>query len=350
MSPRNAMPTLGPWTATMLPLPRGFIRSKALGFCAGAPVGMAERANGKGTACWWPAGATELLALTGQKELRALSARGDLIAGSWNKSTSGKSGAAAWRAAGPALDGRDLHVSRFELTWAEGAGGGLIVGVGTHKGKLGARRPDSGLVWDPAAGVVEVAAAEDVCLRATDGTRLGGSIGGRAALWPAVDAPAVDLAPPAMPASELYALDGELQVGYAFADDGARALLWRGTADSVRDLTPTGFTEARAFDGADGFQAGFIRPRASTPSGVAALDDRAVLWHGAADRWWDLNAVLPTGFNASVAWAVHVTDDSVSVCGEARQIVVQNEGTDQESHGLEHSQAVLWTARRTLGS
>ncbi|MBK9134377.1 MAG: hypothetical protein IPM15_08565 [Betaproteobacteria bacterium] len=216
--------------------PKRISRSKALGFCGAVPVGMERRHAPR----WWPGGEPTLLALEGASDVRVLLARGNVIPGSWSKGGGGKMGAAAWQCVDGALQGRNLHVSTFERTWAEGAGGGWVVGVGVHKGKLGARPRDAGLVWDTAGGVRTVSAAEDVCLRATDGTRLAGVIGARAALWPSVDAPPVDLAPAGMPSSEVCALDGERQIGLAFKQLSARAVLRQGTAASAQDLTPVG--------------------------------------------------------------------------------------------------------------
>lgn len=335
------------WTATILPHPKRYVRSKAVGFCGGFAVGSAETGAGGSAACWWPRGEPALLVLDGKKELRALFARGNTIPGSWNRSRTGKSGAVAWRLDAGVLSGCDLHDDRFETTWAEGAGAGLVVGVGTHKGKLGNRPRNSGVVWEETGAVTEIVGAESVSLCATDGTRLAGSIGGRAALWPSFGAAPVDLAPVNMPASEVHALDGALQVGYAFDADAAHAMIWRGSADSAQDLTPDGFAEARAFDGANGYQVGFVRTRTHTPGGTAALDNRAVIWNGAADRRCDLNALLPEPFNASTAWAICFTDDSVLVCGEALRVERRDAGTARETHAMAMSQAVVWKAPLT---
>lgn len=338
------------WQVQLLGHPKRFSRSKALGFCGAVPVGMAETARAKMAACWWPGGEPTLLALEGASDVSVLFARGAVIPGSWSKGGGGKRGAAAWQCVDGALQGRNLHVATFERTWAEGAGGGLVVGVGVHKGKLGARPKDAGLVWDTAGGVRTVSAAEDVCLRATDGTRLAGAIGARAALWPSVDAPPVDLAPAGMPSSEVHALDGERQVGIAFKQLSARAVLWQGTAASARDLTPVGFEESRAFDGACGWQVGLVRERSSTRSGAGASDDRAVIWQGAPDCWFDLNALLPAPFNASTAWGLCVTANEVLVCGEASRVETSEAGTARESQYVPLAQAVLWRAQRSRDS
>jgi hypothetical protein len=334
----------GSWQIALLPHPKRFSRSKALGFCGGVAVGVAETARAKVAACWWPGSEPELLVLDGYSDLKVLFARGDTIPGSWSKKHGSSVGAAAWRFAGGVLEGRDLHDARFERTWAEGAGGGLIVGVGVHKGKLGARPKDSGLVWDTAGSLREITAEDDVCLRATDGTGVAGNIGVRAVLWPSFGAPAVELAPKDMPASEVYAIDGDRQIGYAFKKLAARAVVWQGTAASAVDLTPDGFEESRAFDGAHGYQVGLVRERSTTRNGSSACDDRAAIWQGAADRWFDLNALLPKPFNSSNAWALHVTGDRILICGEARQVETSDAGTPRESHYVPAAQAVLWTA------
>src|SRR5262245_18725837 len=85
------------WEVTLLPFPKGFTRSKALGFCGGHAVGMAERARSKSLPCWWPEGKAELISLDGYKDLRVLFPRGDCIPGAWAKGSSGATGAAAWR-------------------------------------------------------------------------------------------------------------------------------------------------------------------------------------------------------------------------------------------------------------
>lgn len=94
--------------------------------------------------------------------------------------------------------------------------------------------------------------------------RCAGTIGGRAALWPTIDSSPIDLAPESMPASEIYALDGELQIGYAFKRRNARAVIWRGSAASALDLTPADCEESRAFDGAHDYQVGLVRARSTT--------------------------------------------------------------------------------------
>lgn len=334
------------WEVRLLPHPKRFTRGKALGFCGGHPVGMAETSRGKSHACWWRDGRPELLELDGFTDVRVLLARGDAIPGSWSKGAS--SGAAAWRLRDGSLAGIDLHDRRFDKTWAECAERGLVLGVGVHKGRLGARPPDCGLVWREDGTRHDVAGSGDVCLRGTDGTRLVGSVDGRAALWSDANATPVDLGPAGFGSSEANAIDGDVQAGVAFKGMTARAAMWRGSAASFVDLTPTGYAVGRVLHAVGGHQVGLVRRQELTANGSSSLADQAALWQGAGDRWIDLNALLPpeSGFNASAAWSIEWCRDRVQICGEACRYEVSDPDTDRESHFLPGAQAVVWTARR----
>lgn len=337
------------WEVHLLPHPARFTRSKALGFCQGRPVGMAERARGSAAACWWPDGAAELLVLDGRKELQVLGARGARIAGSWAKGTTGAQGAVSW-SPGPegVLVGRDLHDARFERSWAEQAESDLVLGVGVPRGRMSERGPDVGLVWHADGSVDEVHGVRDVCLRGTNGRGLVGHVGGRAAWWPSLDASPVDLHPAELAASEATAVCDDMQVGIVFRGMTARAATWQGTAASFRDITPKGFEVGRAMHAAGGLIAGLVRRKDVTRNGSSNLADQAVVWTD-EDGWTDLNALLPSqsGLNASVAWCLDVQPDRVLVCGEASRYEVDGAGTKSESHFLPAAQAVLWTVRRS---
>lgn len=146
--------------------------------------------------------------------------------------------------------------------------------------------------------------------------------------------------------SEIQALDGDRQIGIAFKGMRARAGLWRETADSFEDLTPEGFQTARALGGAHGFQVGYVRVKDTTPNGSGGSDNRAVIWQGAADRWVDLNTLLPaTKYNASVAWSIDVRGDVLQVCGQASRYEATKPGTKYEDHAVPVAHPVIWTAR-----
>lgn len=89
-----------------------------------------------------------------------------------------------------------------------------------------------------------------------------------------------------------------------------------------------------------------ICAKENTRNGSAALDHVAVLWQGASDRWFDLNAQLPSAkYNASVAWAIEVSDGMVRICGEANRYEVSDPGTARESHYEPVSHPVVWTVK-----
>ena len=91
---------------------------------------------------------------------------------------------------------------------------------------------------------------------------------------------------------------------------------------------------------------GFVRAKDTTRNGSTALDNRAVLWQGAANRWFNLNALLPSKtYNASAAWAIEISGEVVQICGEASRYEVRDPGTPHESHFKPAAHPVLWTAR-----
>ena len=336
------------WECVVLPIPKRFSRGKALGFCGGHAVGMVETSRAKSAACWWPNGEPELLAFEGAKDLRAGFARDHhAIPGHWVKASTGATGAVVWRLRDGRLAATELHDKKFEKTWAICCERGIVLGCGTHRGTIASRAKDSGLVWREDGTRLEINATEDVSLECTDGVRLGGSIGGRAALWPRAGDAAIDLAPDGYFASEVWALDGDTQAGIAFKGMKARAAIWRGSAASFVDLTPGGFEVGRALHALNGCQAGFVRRTDTTRNGSSSLADQAALWQGASDRWLDLNALLPpaSGLNASVAWTIEQSGDRMQICGEASRYEASDAGTDRESHFVPAAQAVIWRTR-----
>jgi hypothetical protein len=151
-----------------------------------------------------------------------------------------------------------------------------------------------------------------------------------------------------MSAGEVRALTPDYEAGAAFKGMCARAALWRGTAASFTDVTPRGCQTARILAAAGSYQVGVVRSKDATRSGVPAPGDRAAIWQGAADKWFDLNSLLPPDkYNASSAWAIEIGDQTVRICGEASRYEVTNGGTKHESHVVPIAHPVLWTARLT---
>lgn len=333
------------WQVTILPLPKGFSRGVALGFCGGHAVGRAEIPRGNRViGCWWPDGKADSLTLKGREVVRVGHARGDVIPGHWSDKK-GSMHAVAWTLRAGRLVGAELDDAAYERTWAVSAGGGAVVGVGSPAATSGQRRPNVGLLWRDGA-VTPIAADREVSMFATDGTRLAGSVMGRATLWAAAAATPVDLTPTGLAMSEVQALDGDLQIGIAWKGFCPRAAIWRGSAASFADITPQQFEAASAYDGAGGYQVGFVRTKDNTAGGTPGSDNRAVIWHGSSDEWFDLNALLPAKkYNASIAWAIEFRDDAVHVCGAASRYEVSNPGTAYESHPVPVQHPVVWTAK-----
>jgi probable HAF family extracellular repeat protein len=93
-------------------------------------------------------------------------------------------------------------------------------------------------------------------------------------------------------------VSGGQQVGFGFGFDEhgtfvSHALLWTGSAASVVDLHPSGFTGSLA-SGVSGSQQVGVGQGFDTSL-------HALLWTGSAESVVDLNAFLPTGFDSAQA-------------------------------------------------
>jgi hypothetical protein len=124
-----------------------------------------------------------------------------------------------------------------------------------------------------------------------------------ALLWHGTAASMVDLNPTGFSNSWAYGVSGNNQVGAGWGDATtipprgpvSHALLWHGTADSVVDLHPAGYTGSQANavfeDKVVGFGFG-------SPGGLW----HALLWHGAADSVVDLHpAQYPQTFASDLS-------------------------------------------------
>jgi hypothetical protein len=333
------------WQVTRLTLPKGYARGSVYGFCGGQPVGSAETIRAGSFGCWWPDNKPELLKLEGKKYVASGRASGDVIPGLWREASS-EMRAAAWFLRAGKLTSRILHATEFEQTWASAAAEGVVIGMAKRASEPGVRSRTLGVVWRDEQEPVTLSAEGDVALQTSDGTRLAGNVHGRATLWPSPDEPPIDLSPKGMQMSEVQALDGDLQVGMAFKGFRARACLWRGSAESFVDLTPEQFQTGRALDAAHGYQVGFVRKKDTTRDGSGGSDNRAVIWHGAADRWFDLHTLVASDeYNASSALAIDVQGDVLRICGQVSRYELYHPGTPTESHAVPVAHPVVWTAR-----
>ena len=333
------------WRVIRLTLPKGYSRGGAYGFCGRHAVGNAETIRAGSFACWWPDGKPQLLKLKGKKYVACGRASGETIPGLWREQSS-EMRAAVWVRRGGTLATRVLHTKGFDQSWASAAGDGVVIGMAKQPTEPGSRARTIGVVWRDGEEPVTVTANGDIALFATDGTRLAGSVHGRAMLWPSPNATPIDLSPKGMEMSEVQALDGELQVGMAFKGFRARACLWRGGADSFVDITPKKHQTGRALAGAQGYQVGFVREKDTTRGGSGGSDNRAVLWQGAADRWFDLHSLVDsTQYNASMASAIEIQGDVLRICGQVTRYEVLHPDTPYESHAVPVAHPVVWTAR-----
>ena len=316
------------WQVKLLPLPKRYSRGVVTGFCNGYAAGVVESTRARISACWWPDGLPELLSLKDCKDPTAGSANGTIIPGHWRKGSEGAMRAVMWRLTEGQLSGCELHDETYDQTWTTAAGGGVVVGVGVPTGKMGSKSHDVGLVWNGAEAPTVLSASGDVLLLVTDGTRVAGSIGGRAALWSNSTAQPINLATDQMPASEVRVLDAEIQAGTAFKRFCARAVLWRGSVESFCDITPSGYQTGRIYGGTRGYQVGFVREKDTTKNGSTGIDNRAMLWHSAADKCFDLNSLLPSNsYNASIAHSIEITGSKVQIGGQVSRYEVTDAGT-----------------------
>ena len=333
------------WKVTRLTLPKGYARGMVYGFCGGHAVGNAETIRAGSFACWWPDNKPELLKLEGKKWVACGQAGGNTIPGLWREKSS-EMRAAVWSLRKGGLAARVLHSSSFDQSWASATAGGVVIGMAKRPAEPGSRARTLGVVWREGEEPITVSGDGDVSLSATDGTRLAGNVHGRAMLWPSPNAEPIDLSPKGMQMSEVQALDGELQVGMAFKGFRARACLWRGSADTFVDLTPKKFQTARALGAAQGYQVGFVREKDTTRGGSGGSDNRAVIWQGAADRWFDLHSLVDSSeYNASMASAIEIQGDVLRICGQVSRYELFHPGTPHESHAVPVAHPVVWTAR-----
>lgn len=202
---------------------------------------------------------------------------------------------------------------------AFGISGGQLVGFGLVSGS-----PHAMLWRDAGASVVDLHPRSGFS-NGANGSRAFGISGGQqvgwaytvdlrvhALLWNGTASSVVDLHPSWLAESQAFATSGEQQVGRGSGPttgtvrgfQASHALLWRGSAASVVDLHPSGFTYSEAVGVSGGQQVGdahIIRPLESVA--LPRLSDiiHALLWRGSAASVVDLN---PSGFTDSEAHGI----------------------------------------------
>lgn len=205
---------------------------------------------------------------------------------------------------GTAASGVDLNPAAFNSSRAVATSGARQVGAGRNPVGPG-ETTSHAVVWSGTAGsAVDLHPAgylNSTALGISDtGTNqagygtvpipeTAGSVRLHALLWSGSAASVVDIHPAGFTDSQALGFSGDSQFGYGITPDPnsrTHALLWHGTAASVVDLHPAGFGSSRTFGG-------------SATSQVGIGDGgQALLWHGTAESVVSLH---PAGFYLSQA-------------------------------------------------
>ena len=249
--------------------------------------------------------------------------------GSWTPyGPGGPMHALSWH--GAATTVVDLHPSVFTDSEAHGTSGAEQVGFGDGPATGGRTHA---LLWrGSAASVVDLHprgfdSSEALATSGGQQVGWGNPIGTEnrpglwqhhAVLWRGSAGSVVDLHPNGFTSSEAHGISGAEQVGFGTdqTGGGTHALLWRGSAGSVVDLHPNGFTTSAAWGTSDGQQVG------SGSGPVTGNITHALLWRGSAGSMVDLN---PPGFWESSAVAASGTQQ----VGSGQGVV-----TNQDDHAL----------------
>ncbi|HEY1684008.1 MAG TPA: hypothetical protein VGG19_04545 [Tepidisphaeraceae bacterium] len=196
-----------------------------------------------------------------------------------------------------------LPTSGYTSTYAVGIANGQIVGYSTEY-------PGAGLLWNSptAAPIVMTPVGYDGSgLGSTNGTIQGGDSGiageGHAMIWSGQSNDYIDLNPPGFIYSGISGIGGDQEVGNGASPTTSTlgdALLWIGTSNNAIDLNPSGFnySTARATNGT--YQVGSGNFTSQGPSGPVS-NTHALLWSGSASSVVDLN---PPGYSYSEAWGI----------------------------------------------
>jgi len=223
---------------------------------------------------------------------------------------------------GSAASAADLNPTSLSETYTnsqvEGIGGGQQVGFGqgnsTHA-----------LLWSgTAASAVDLNPASILYSEAlaTSGVHQVGYAEGiyttgqtsHAIEWSGTAATARDINPDGAGSSQANAISGDMAAGQAVFKTGSNsyktdAILWSltggiGGTPTVQDLTPAGyeFSRGTGIFGTDVVGTGKING-----------SNHALLWHGSASNYVDLNQFLPAGYSDAFAQGIDANGDIVGV-------------------------------------
>ena len=219
------------------------VRSFGLGIGAGEQVGKTTPFfTGESRALLWRGGADSVVDLSvpgwdgsfatvasGGRQAGYLYGDGRMIAGMWS---------------GTADSFVSLHPDGYDFTWIFGMAGNQQVGAG--RPRVQSTTAEWAMLW---RGTADSA----VLLHLNDLSYI---------------------------RSRALGTDGEVQVGVAQrADLTSAPVLWRGSADTMVDLTPEGFLGGEAYAAAGGQQVGWLQGQGGS----------AVIWFGSAENYVILN-------------------------------------------------------------
>lgn len=156
----------------------------------------------------------------------------------------------------------------------------------------------------------------------------------RACLWRGSAETFLDLSPTATDASAMAA-DGNIQAGFI---DG-HAGIWRGTPESFVDLQPTGASESACFGARSVYQVGKAVFKGLSHAGI---------WSGSKASFIDLHQALPKGYAQSQANAVSTKLTQTSPGRYSYRIDVVGWAEPTNPKNVRH--AILWRLEGALTS
>jgi hypothetical protein len=317
----------GSWRVTILDLPKGRTRTRAMGFAGADVLGSAEAGRVAARQCLWVGGRPELVDEPKGFDPWAACA-GQLVG---RVVVKGKDRATLVERRDGSRTLVDLHPAGYATSVAHGCAGGRQVGYGQRAGQKQMSPLERALLWSGSAqGVVELRGPDPelqtrALAAADDGVQVGEygrNWGCHAAMWRGSSESMAQLhpepprgyPPDSQVSSARGAGDGQ-QVGVLawkktqLAEPVSRAALWTGSAASFVDLTPRDLKHAAAEACAAGFQVGWAT-RIDLNKGL-----RATLWRGSAEDHVDLHELLPPPWNRSSAADIQVAGSTLRVVG-----------------------------------
>ena len=145
-------------------------------------------------------------------------------------------------------------------------------------------------------------------------------------LWSGTAASMVDLNPAGFTETYAAGMSGTTQVGTgwgAATSNRNHAVMWSGSAASLVDLNPTGWLSSQAWSTSGGFQTGWAWNNNTT------FDFHAYVWSGTAASGINLHSLLPSNYTTSLAFGIDSATGNI--------VGMAHNGT------LNRDEAVMWS-------